>query len=139
MLVTANDDGLKLYDGDTGVAVVRDGNLRAVIADTDGPVEFATSRLADVETMHAMTIHKSQGGQAAVVTRADAAGGLPAADPGTVVHGGNPCQDEGPRGRVGSRSARGPGPPDEARRWASAAPTVMAHVGLGCSGVSMIW
>jgi exodeoxyribonuclease V alpha subunit len=68
MLVTANDYGLKLYNGDTGVAVVRDGTLRAVIADTDGPVEFATSRLADVETMHAMTIHKSQGSQAAVVT-----------------------------------------------------------------------
>src|SRR6478735_2645689 len=33
---------------------------------------------------------------------------------------------------------RAPGPPGEARRWASAAPTVMAHVGLGCSGVSMI-
>ena len=68
MLVTANDYGLKLYNGDTGVAVVRDGTLRAVIADTDGPVEFATSRLADVETMHAMTIHKSQGSQAAVMT-----------------------------------------------------------------------
>jgi exodeoxyribonuclease V alpha subunit len=30
--------------------------------------DFATSRLADVETMHAMTIHKSQGSQAGVVT-----------------------------------------------------------------------
>jgi exodeoxyribonuclease V alpha subunit len=29
---------------------------------------FATSRLADVETMHAMTIHKSQGSQADEVT-----------------------------------------------------------------------
>ena len=49
-------------------ALPYDGTLRAVIADTDGPVEFATSRLADVETMHAMTIHKSPGSQAAVVT-----------------------------------------------------------------------
>ena len=49
-------------------ALPYDGTLRAVIAGTDGPVEFATSRLADVETMHAMTIHKSQGSQAAVVT-----------------------------------------------------------------------
>ena len=32
------------------------------------PLEFATSRLADVETMHAMTIHKSQGSQATEVT-----------------------------------------------------------------------
>ena len=43
MLVTTNDYGLKLYNGDTGVAVLRDGTLRAVIADTDGPVEFATA------------------------------------------------------------------------------------------------
>ena len=45
----------------------RDG-LRAVIASATGPLSFATSRLADVETMHAMTIHKSQGSQADEVT-----------------------------------------------------------------------
>jgi exodeoxyribonuclease V alpha subunit len=67
VLVTANDYGLKLYNGDTGVTVVRDGVLRAVIAGT-ARLEFATSRLADVETMHAMTIHKSQGSQADEVT-----------------------------------------------------------------------
>jgi len=64
VLVTANDYGLGLYNGDTGVTVVRDDALRAVIGDTT----FATSRLADVETMHAMTIHKSQGSQADEVT-----------------------------------------------------------------------
>jgi exodeoxyribonuclease V alpha subunit len=64
VLVTANDYGLGLYNGDTGVTVVRDEALRAVIGD----VTFATSRLADVETMHAMTIHKSQGSQADEVT-----------------------------------------------------------------------
>lgn len=67
VLVTANDYGLGLYNGDTGVTVQRDGVLRAVIAGTSR-VEFATSRLADVETMHAMTIHKSQGSQADEVT-----------------------------------------------------------------------
>jgi len=36
--------------------------------DGSGPLEFATSRLADIETMHAMTIHKSQGSQASEVT-----------------------------------------------------------------------
>ncbi|MGE5694313.1 MAG: exodeoxyribonuclease V subunit alpha [Candidatus Sericytochromatia bacterium] len=60
ILVTANDYGLKLYNGDTGVTVTDQGVLRAVI----GGQRFATSRLADVETMHAMTIHKSQGSQA---------------------------------------------------------------------------
>jgi exodeoxyribonuclease V alpha subunit len=64
VLVTANDYGLGLYNGDTGVTVVRDDTLRAVI----GSTTFATSRLADVETMHAMTIHKSQGSQADDVT-----------------------------------------------------------------------
>ena len=68
LLVTANDYGLKLYNGDTGVTVLRDGALRAVVAGSEGLVEFATSRLADVETMHAMTIHKSQGSQATEVT-----------------------------------------------------------------------
>ncbi len=68
VLVTANDYGLGLYNGDTGVAVVRDGALRAVMAGAGGPVEIATSRLADIETMHAMTIHKSQGSQAVEVT-----------------------------------------------------------------------
>lgn len=68
VLVTANDYGLGLYNGDIGVAVQRDGALRAAMAGANGPVELATGRLADVETMHAMTIHKSQGSQAAEVT-----------------------------------------------------------------------
>lgn len=67
VLVTANDYGLNLYNGDTGVTVLRDGVLRAVVAGTER-LEFATSRLADVDTMHAMTIHKSQGSQADEVT-----------------------------------------------------------------------
>jgi exodeoxyribonuclease V alpha subunit len=67
ILVTANDYGLGLYNGDTGVTLLRDGVLRAVVAGTE-PLEFATSRLADVDTVHAMTIHKSQGSQAKDVT-----------------------------------------------------------------------
>lgn len=67
ILVTANDYGLGLYNGDTGVTLLKDGLLRAAIAGT-APLEFATSRLADVDTVHAMTIHKSQGSQAKDVT-----------------------------------------------------------------------
>ena len=68
VLVTANDYGLGLYNGDTGVTVVRDDGLRAVVAAGAEPIEFSTSRLAAVDTMHAMTIHKSQGSQADEVT-----------------------------------------------------------------------
>ncbi|HSX67030.1 exodeoxyribonuclease V subunit alpha [Nocardioides sp.] len=69
LLITRNDPGLGLYNGDTGV-VVRgaDGRPRAVVAGAGGPVELAPGRLADVETVHAMTIHKSQGSQAREVT-----------------------------------------------------------------------
>jgi exodeoxyribonuclease V alpha subunit len=68
VLVTANDYGLGLYNGDSGVTVVGDSGLRAVIAGAEEPVTIATSRLSDVDTMHAMTIHKSQGSQASEVT-----------------------------------------------------------------------
>jgi exodeoxyribonuclease V alpha subunit len=68
LLVTANDYALRVYNGDTGVVVAGPDGLRAVVATVTGPLEFATSRLADVETMHAMTIHKSQGSQANEVT-----------------------------------------------------------------------
>jgi exodeoxyribonuclease V alpha subunit len=67
VLLTANDYGLGLYNGDTGVTLVRDGVLRAVVAGSEQK-EFATSRLTDVDSMHAMTIHKSQGSQADEVT-----------------------------------------------------------------------
>ncbi len=68
LLVTANDYGLELFNGDTGV-VVRDGDeLRAVVAGVGEHRTFATSRLGDVETLHAMTVHKSQGSQAREVT-----------------------------------------------------------------------
>lgn len=68
LLVTANDYGLRIYNGDTGVTVAGPQGLRAVIAGAAGPLSFATSRLGDVETMHAMTIHKSQGSQVDEVT-----------------------------------------------------------------------
>ena len=68
LLVTANDHQLGVYNGDSGDVVLTPGGPRAVIAASDGPRDLAPSRLGDVETMHAMTIHKSQGSQADVVT-----------------------------------------------------------------------
>ncbi len=68
VLVTANDYGLGLYNGDTGVTIRVGDGLRVAIAGADKVQQFATSRLSEVETMHAMTIHKSQGSQADEVT-----------------------------------------------------------------------
>lgn len=68
ILVTANDYGLGLYNGDAGVTVRDNSGMRAVLAASGAPLSFATGRLSDVETMHAMTIHKSQGSQATEVT-----------------------------------------------------------------------
>ena len=68
LLVTANDYGLGVYNGDTGVAVRPAVGaaraLRAAVAGSSGRLDLATSRLGQVETMHALTIHKSQGSQA---------------------------------------------------------------------------
>lgn len=65
LLVTANDYGLGVHNGDTGVVVRRgDGVLRAHVSGSTRRLDLATSRLGQAETMHAMTIHKSQGSQA---------------------------------------------------------------------------
>ena len=66
VLVTHNDYGLGIYNGETGVVVRRaDGALRGLVPSSGGQVlDFATTRLAEVETMHALTVHKSQGSQA---------------------------------------------------------------------------
>jgi exodeoxyribonuclease V alpha subunit len=68
LLLTSNDYGLDLFNGDTGVVVATADGVRAAIAVPGGHRALATSRLTDVETMHAMTVHKSQGSQAGEVT-----------------------------------------------------------------------
>jgi exodeoxyribonuclease V alpha subunit len=69
VLVTANDYGLGVYNGDVGVAVRGpDGGLRVAVETSRGLLDLAPGRLGNVETLHAMTIHKSQGSQAAEIT-----------------------------------------------------------------------
>jgi exodeoxyribonuclease V alpha subunit len=70
VLVTANDRELEVYNGDVGVTLRRpDGSLVVALArGTEAPRLLAPTRLPDVETMHAMTVHKSQGSQAREVT-----------------------------------------------------------------------
>jgi exodeoxyribonuclease V alpha subunit len=64
LIVTENDYGLRLYNGDTGV-VIRAGAGHATAAFERGGevVEFRPSRLGAVDTVYAMTVHKSQGSQ----------------------------------------------------------------------------
>jgi exodeoxyribonuclease V alpha subunit len=71
-VVDRNDYGLGLFNGDTGVACLPDGagdGLVAVVDDeTEHGKQIAPSRLADVSTAHAMTVHRSQGSQFTEVT-----------------------------------------------------------------------
>ena len=64
LLVTENDYELGLYNGDTGV-VVQSSPVRVGAAfERGGEVtELSPTRLGAVETVYAMTIHKSQGSQ----------------------------------------------------------------------------
>ena len=64
LLVTENDYELGLFNGDTGV-VIQDGDGRLTAAfERRGEITlFSPTRLGEVDTVHAMTIHKSQGSQ----------------------------------------------------------------------------
>lgn len=64
LLVTKNDHGLQLYNGDTGVVVaVRDGPVTAVFERAGQEFRISPTRLSSVDTVYAMTVHKSQGSQ----------------------------------------------------------------------------
>ena len=68
LIVTENDYGLQLYNGDTGVVVAAgDGRLVATFSRGDTIAEVSPTRLAAVDTVYAMTVHKSQGSQFDVV------------------------------------------------------------------------
>ncbi|MFD4180350.1 exodeoxyribonuclease V subunit alpha [Rhodococcus sp. NPDC058514] len=64
LLVTANDHETRIYNGDTGVVVRReDDELVAAFARGDEPLMLNLSYLSAVQTVYAMTIHRSQGSQ----------------------------------------------------------------------------
>jgi exodeoxyribonuclease V alpha subunit len=64
LLVTENDYQLKLYNGDTGVVIERGPNRLSAAFERGGEIlELSPSRLGAVDTVYAMTIHKSQGSQ----------------------------------------------------------------------------
>jgi exodeoxyribonuclease V alpha subunit len=64
LIVTENDYGLNLYNGDTGVVIESEsGRLVAAFERRGTIAEVSPTRLAAVDTVYAMTVHKSQGSQ----------------------------------------------------------------------------
>jgi exodeoxyribonuclease V alpha subunit len=64
LLVTENDYGLRLFNGDAGVVVADGaGGVAAAFERRGEVVTYSPARLGAVETVYAMTVHKSQGSQ----------------------------------------------------------------------------
>jgi exodeoxyribonuclease V alpha subunit len=66
VMITRNSPSLRLANGDVGVVMSgRDIRIAAFgITDAEHrPLELPVSRLEDIETVHALTIHKSQGSE----------------------------------------------------------------------------
>jgi exodeoxyribonuclease V alpha subunit len=64
VLVTANDHGLGLFNGDVGVCLPDDdGRMRAWFADARGVRAVSPAKLPEHDTAWAMTVHKSQGSE----------------------------------------------------------------------------
>ena len=68
-MVTRNEPALGVFNGDIGLVLAgpQGGGLRAWFRAGNTLHSVATSRLADVETAFAMTVHKSQGSEFAHV------------------------------------------------------------------------
>jgi len=64
LIVTENDYGLQLFNGDTGVVMEGpDGRLVAAFERGGAIAQVSPTRLAAVDSVYAMTVHKSQGSQ----------------------------------------------------------------------------
>lgn len=64
LLVTANDHEARIYNGDTGVVVdTGGGSLMAAFQRGTQPLLVHPNVLSSVQTVYAMTIHRSQGSQ----------------------------------------------------------------------------
>jgi exodeoxyribonuclease V alpha subunit len=64
VLVSSNDRTTGLYNGDVGIVCANsDGSRVAAFSSTEEKFRFPVTRLPDVETVHALTIHKSQGSE----------------------------------------------------------------------------
>lgn len=64
IMITRNDYHLNLFNGDLGIALLSDGEIRVFFESTDKSIRsFSPSRLPEHETAYSMTVHKSQGSE----------------------------------------------------------------------------
>ena len=64
VMVTRNNRALKLFNGDAGIVIPAAGDrMEAVFGQPGSMLRVPVTRLEDVATMHAITIHKSQGSE----------------------------------------------------------------------------
>jgi exodeoxyribonuclease V alpha subunit len=63
VLVTRNDSSTGLSNGDVGIVCSANNQLRAYFGDSNEPISISLARLPDTDTVHALTIHKSQGSE----------------------------------------------------------------------------
>ena len=64
VMVVANDPATGLFNGDVGIVCQTEtGGTLAVFDREDPAMRFPVTRLPDIETVHALTIHKSQGSE----------------------------------------------------------------------------
>ena len=63
VLVSRNDDRLGVANGDVGIVCSVNGQKVVAFEGLDGAVTIPLNRLPEVETVYAMTIHKSQGSE----------------------------------------------------------------------------
>lgn len=63
IMVTRNDKSTQLSNGDVGIVCAKDGASRGFFGIAVEPRDVSLARLPYVETVHALTIHKSQGSE----------------------------------------------------------------------------
>jgi exodeoxyribonuclease V alpha subunit len=63
VMINKNDDSLQLANGDVGVVCNIGGIRKVAFEGLDKPVEIPVNSLPSVDTVHGLTIHKSQGSE----------------------------------------------------------------------------
>jgi exodeoxyribonuclease V alpha subunit len=63
VMINKNDDSLQLANGDVGIVCNVGGIRKAVFEGLDLPMEISVNSLPSVDTVHGLTIHKSQGSE----------------------------------------------------------------------------